>query len=60
MNTILNFAPTQLKNIYNNFIQSKIKGKQNIILEPLQVMVQLALLSFCPIGTKITINNNIL
>jgi hypothetical protein len=60
MNTLLSLAPTQLKNIYNNFIQTKIKGKQNIILEPLQVMVQLALLSFCPIGTKITINNNIL
>lgn len=60
MNTILSLAPTQLKNIYNNFIQTKIKGKQNIILEPLQVMVQLSLLSFCPIGTKITINNNIL
>jgi len=60
MNTLLSLAPTQLKNIYNNFIQTKIKGKQNIILEPLQVMVQLSLLSFCPIGTKITINNNIL
>lgn len=60
MNTILSLAPTQLKNLYNNFIQTKIKGKQNIILEPLQVMVQLSLLSFCPIGTKITINNNIL
>jgi len=30
------------------------------ILEPLQVMIQLALLSFCPIGTKLCINNNIL
>lgn len=60
MNTLLSLAPTQLKNFYNNFIQTKIKGKQNIILEPLQVMVQLSLLSFCPIGTKITINNNIL
>ena len=60
MNTLLSLAPTQLKNLYNNFIQTKIKGKQNIILEPLQVMVQLALLSFSPIGTKITINNNIL
>lgn len=60
MNTLLSLAPTQLKNIYNNFIQTKIKGKQNIILEPLQVMVQLSLLSFCPQGTKITINNNIL
>ena len=30
------------------------------ILEPLQVMIQLALLSFCPLGTKLCINNNIL
>jgi predicted CopG family antitoxin len=60
MNSLLNSAPTYFKNIYNNFIQSKIKGKHNIILEPLQVMIQLSLLSFCPIGTKITINNNIM
>jgi hypothetical protein len=60
MNTIINLAPLQLRNMYNNFIQGKIKGKQNIVLEPLQVMIQLSLLSFCPIGTKITIHNNIL
>jgi len=51
---------TQIRNIYNNIIQSKIKNKQNIILEPLQVMIQLSLLSFCPIGTKLTIQSNIL
>jgi hypothetical protein len=60
MNTIINLAPLQLRNMYNNFIQGKLKGKQNIVLEPLQVMIQLSLLSFCPIGTKITIHNNIL
>ena len=36
------------------------KEKHDMILEPFQVMVQLALLSFSPIGTKISISNNIL
>ena len=31
-----------------------------MILEPLQVMVQLALLNYTPIGTKISVTNNIL
>lgn len=60
MDTFIKVAPLQVCNMYNHFIQSKIKNKQNIILEPLQVMIQLSLLSFCPIGTKITIHNNIL
>lgn len=36
------------------------KEKTDMILEPLQVMVQLALLSHCPIGTKISVCENIL
>lgn len=60
MNAFVNLAPMQFFNIYNNFIKSRIKSKQNIVLEPLQVMIQLSLLSFSPIGTKITIYNNIL
>jgi hypothetical protein len=60
MDTFIKVAPSHVRNMYNHFIQSKIKNKQNIILEPLQVMIQLSLLSFCPIGTKITIHNNIL
>jgi hypothetical protein len=36
------------------------KEKSDLILEPFQVMVQLALVGFCPIGTKISISNNIL
>ena len=31
-----------------------------MILEPLQVMIQLSLVSFCPVGTKVSISNNIL
>tara|TARA_B100000927_G_scaffold42218_1_gene30081 strand:+ start:8042 stop:8689 length:648 start_codon:yes stop_codon:yes gene_type:complete len=36
------------------------KEKVNMILEPLQVMLTLAMLSFCPVGTKIYISNNVL
>ena len=36
------------------------KEKTEMILEPMQVMIQLAFLSFCPIGTKISVSNNIL
>ena len=38
----------------------KCKRKNDMILEPLQVMVQLALLNYTPIGTKISVTNNIL
>jgi hypothetical protein len=36
------------------------KERFTIILEPLQAILQLALLSFAPIDSKLTINNNIL
>ena len=36
------------------------KERSDLILEPFQVMVQLSLVSFCPVGTKISISNNIL
>ena len=41
-----------------NFQQQK--ERQDMILEPLQVMIQLSLVSFCPVGTKVSICNNIL
>lgn len=37
-----------------------IKEKSDMILEPLQVMIQLSLLSHCPIGTKLSISDNLL
>ena len=37
-----------------------IKEKSDMILEPLQVMIQLGLLSHCPIGTKLSISENLL
>ena len=36
------------------------KERSDMILEPLQVMVELSLLSFSPAGTKISVSNNIL
>ena len=36
------------------------KEKLDYILEPLQSMTQLCLLSFCPVGSKLTIHDNIL
>ena len=52
MNTIINAY--QIKNFYRP------KDKIDMILEPLQSMVQLALLGRTPIGTKLAIYENIL
>jgi len=49
----------QANYIYNNLISKK-KERFDIILEPLQAFIQLALLSFTPINSKINIHNNIL
>jgi hypothetical protein len=49
-----------LLSLYNLFKRDKKKERFDIILEPLQAMTQLALLSFCPRGSKLTITNNIL
>lgn len=40
------------------YLRTKPKERIDTILEPMQVMIQLALLSFCPIGTKISVMNN--
>ena len=41
-------------------VTNKKKERSDMILEPLQVMVQLALLKYCPIGTKVSVADNIL
>jgi len=43
-----------------DMLQGQPKEKIDMILEPLQVLIQLAVLSFLPIGTKMSIVNNIL
>ena len=46
--------------IYNALSYNKSKDKIDTILEPLQAMIQIALLGICPIGTKLQIQENIL
>lgn len=45
-----------------NFITSLDRSKERfeMILEPMQAICQLAVLSFCPIGTKLSITENVL
>jgi len=50
----------KMYNMVGDFFKSKPKEKMDMILEPMQVMIQLALLSFCPLGTKLSVNRNIL
>jgi len=47
------------KNIME-ILRAKDKERADLILEPMQVMIQLALLAHSPIGTKISVSNNIL
>jgi len=46
--------------LYNSVFFSKPKDKIDTILEPLQSMIQFAMLSICPLGTKLQIHENIL
>lgn len=48
-----------VKNMMNMFSQ-KHKERTDMILEPLQAMIQLSLLPYSPPGTKLAIQNNIL
>jgi hypothetical protein len=49
-----------LKGIYEYFSTKRRREKLDYILEPLQAITQLALLAYCPVGTKLTIHDNIL
>jgi hypothetical protein len=60
MNSIFSIQPGQLKTLYQTIGFHKSKDKIAMVLEPLQSMIQLALLSASPIGTKMTIQENIL
>jgi len=46
--------------LYSTLKSKKKKERFETILEPLQAILQIAYLSFAPIGTKLTIQNNIL
>lgn len=61
MNSLLSFkAPQSIVSIYQSLASAKTRDKVDMILEPLQAMIQLALLSISPIGTKLHIQENIL
>ena len=47
-------------NIAKNFLKNKPKERIDMILEPMQAMIQIALLSFCPEGTKLSVRANLL
>jgi len=49
-----------IQTIYNALSNVKKKERFDIILEPLQAILQLSLLSYCPIGSKLSIENNLL
>lgn len=51
----------QIASIWKYFTStSKKKEKLDYILEPLQAMTQLCFLAFCPVGSKLTIHDNLL
>lgn len=41
-------------------MSSNVKEKADMILEPLQVMIELSMLSYCEIGTKLSVDENLL
>ena len=59
MNIIVNMD-TAVKLIYTTVKNERTKERHEMILEPLQAMIQLAALSYYPSGTKLSIINNIL
>jgi hypothetical protein len=59
MNTIIT-KTEQLKTLYYTISHHKSKDKLDMILEPFQSMIQIALLSTSPIETKLAIQENIL
>ena len=58
MNPLFILQAGQIKNLYQSISSSKSKDKLAMLLEPLQAMLQLALLSVSPVGTKFTIQEN--
>ena len=51
---------TTIQILYKTISGNKKKERFETILEPLQALIQIALLSYYPIGSKLTIQNNIL
>jgi len=49
-----------IKIMSNTLSNSKKKERYETILEPMQAILQMAFLAFCPIGTKISLSRNVL
>ena len=49
-----------LKALYQVIRSDRRKERYEMILEPFQALTQLALLSFCPVGSRLAISNNLL
>jgi len=49
-----------IRAVYGVVRPERSKERFDMILEPLQAMTQLALLSYCPVGTKLSIYQNVL
>ena len=56
----LQIAMEAMKAVYGAVRAEKPKERFDMLLEPMQAMSQLALLGSCPVGTKLSISNNIL
>ena len=57
MTSVLNI---KYLDFFNIFLKTKKREKLDYILEPLQAMIQLSFLAFVPIGSKLSIHNNLL
>ena len=49
-----------IKALYQVMRSDRRKERYEMILEPFQAIVQLSLLSFCPVGSRLAISNNLL
>ena len=56
----LQIAMEAMKAVYGAVRPERQKERFDMLLEPMQAMSQLALLGSCPVGTKLSITNNIL
>lgn len=54
------FTHQNIKIISKTLMNNNKKERFDTILDPLQTIVRLSLLSFCPVGTKISLENNLL
>jgi hypothetical protein len=51
---------SNIQRIYHTLSAARPKERIDYVLEPLQALIQLACLSVCPIGAKVSINSNLL